>query len=111
MSWDKNRKRVQFYNELIGKLERPKQSKVRKFIDHECIKPVGPGEYVCNPLEHYNTTPHKLILMPFRGEYRCSCQGWRTYGKCSHIDALNIILKIEGKTPEPSLFPAAGKIP
>lgn len=106
MSWDENRRRVQFYNEQLGKLEQSKRAKVQKFIEHGCIQFVSVGRFLCNPILGYNKTPHQLDFIPHLGEYSCTCQGWKAHGKCSHVDTLYVFMALHGiPKPEPSLFP------
>lgn len=105
MGWSENRKRVQAFNEELGKLEQSHQHKVRKILENQCLEEVSPFQrYVCKPISGYNKTTHQLIFVPIQGKFTCSCQGYRTYGRCSHVDALMIVLKLKGEVLQPSLF-------
>lgn len=104
MGWQENRQKVQAYNEEIGKLEKSHRNKIEKIIENQCLQEVSPGHWVCKPIAGYNSTTHRIDLIPMAGKYVCSCQGHRTYGRCSHVDALMVVLKLRGEKLEPSLF-------
>jgi hypothetical protein len=104
MSWQENRQRVQEYNEELGKLEKSHRNKVEKIIENHCLQELSQGQWICKPIVGYNSTTHRLDLIPIAGKYSCSCQGHRSHGRCSHVDALVIVLRLRGEKLQPSLF-------
>src|SRR3990167_3056101 len=95
MSWQENRETVQRYNEALGALEKPFRAKVDKFIHAGCIEQVYEGKLICKPLHGYNITTYRIDFIPMTGKYICSCQGYKTNSRCSHIEALKVKCKMD----------------
>lgn len=105
MGWNESRERVQRFNEALGQLEKSYQHKVRKIIEHQCLEQINPRDYICKPIAGYNTTTYRLNFIPIMAKYGCSCQGYKIYNRCSHVEALRIYLKINGiEVLQPTLF-------
>lgn len=76
-------KYICYWAEKEGILLGGMKSKVRKFLDDDCIQPTDkPNIFKCLPLPDYNKTTHIIdISIP-----SCSCQANKRNGiTCSHI--------------------------
>jgi len=82
---------IQRYEDITGTLARPHSYKVRKILEHNCLRKVGKDTWNCLPIAGYNVTTYRLTKMP-SGSYSCSCQGHKKRGACSHSAALHALL-------------------
>ncbi len=83
---------VQFYDHELRALKHPWISKVKKWLEYDCIVVRSNDRAQCLPLLGYNTRTYEIV----RGAnftWACNCQGFGKRANCSHVEALKLKLK------------------
>ena len=76
---------VCFWMEKEGILLGGQKNKVIKFLESNCVKPLGDGKYDILPIEGYNKTTHHVDWH----KQSCTCQWYKKNGlECSHIKTI-----------------------
>ena len=80
-------KNVCYWFEKSGELLGGMKNKARKFLEHNCIEYKGNKQYICKPIQGYNSTTHQIDMI----QEKCTCQASKRNGiECSHIKAVKL---------------------
>lgn len=84
---------IQRYDHTRKILTKSQQYKIRKLVEHKCIKRTGPDTWLCLPIQGYNSTTYK-ITRDVAGIH-CNCQFYVMNSSitggtkdCAHIGAM-----------------------
>ena len=80
---------IQYYDHITQELLQPHSKKIRELLTQKLIYKESEGVWKVLPIKGYNKRTYTLTKAG--SNWSCNCQGFNTYGKCSHVEALFLL--------------------